>query len=71
MNYISTRGQAGTHSFEDVLLAGLANDGGLFVPETWPTFAPGFLESLSGKPYEEVAVEVMLPFLGDAISRED
>lgn len=71
MNYISTRGQAGVHSFEDVLLAGLAPDGGLFVPETWPSFAPGFLESLAGKPYEDAAVEIMLPFLGDAISRED
>ena len=71
MNYISTRGQAGVRSFEDVLLAGLAPDGGLFVPEVWPSFAPGFLESLAGRPYEEVAVEVMLPFLGDSISREE
>jgi threonine synthase len=71
MNYISTRGQTGVHSFEDVLLAGLAPDGGLFVPETWPSFAPGFLESLAGKSYEDAAVEIMLPFLGDAISRED
>ena len=71
MNYISTRGEGGVHSFEDVLLAGLAHDGGLFVPQSWPHFAPGFLESLNGKPYEEVAVAVMLPFLGDAISREE
>lgn len=49
MRYVSTRGQAGTQSFEDVLLAGLAGDGGLFVPETWPSFAPGFLEGLAGK----------------------
>ncbi len=66
MNYISTRGRAGVRSFEDVLLAGLASDGGLFVPETWPSFAPGFLEGLAGKSYQEVAVEVMLPFLGDS-----
>src|ERR1019366_8195028 len=71
MNYISTRGRAGRHSFEDVLLAGLAGDGGLFLPEVWPSFAPGFLESLAGRPYEDVAVEVMLPFLGGAIGRED
>ena len=71
MNYISTRGRSGLHSFEDVLLAGLAGDGGLFVPDVWPSFAPGFLESLAGRPYEDVAVEVMLPFLGGAISRED
>jgi threonine synthase len=71
MNYISTRGRSGVHSFEDVLLAGLAPDGGLFVPETWPTFAPGFLDSLAGKSYQDAAVEIMLPFLGDTISRED
>ena len=71
MNYISTRGQAGVRSFEDVLLAGLAGDGGLFVPETWPTFGPGFLESLAGKSYQEVAVEVMLPFLGDSVTRAE
>ncbi len=71
MKYVSTRGQSGSHSFEDVLLTGLAPDGGLFVPETWPTFAPGFLESLAGKPYEDAAVEIMLPFLGDAVSREE
>jgi threonine synthase len=71
MKYVSTRGQAGTQSFEDVLLAGLAGDGGLFVPEAWPSFAPGFLESLAGKSYQEAAVEVMLPFLGDSISRAE
>jgi len=71
MNYISTRGRSGVHSFEDVLLAGLAPDGGLFVPEIWPTFAPGFLDSLTGKSYQDAAVEIMLPFLGDTISRDD
>jgi len=71
MKYVSTRGSAGTKSFEDVLLAGLAGDGGLFVPETWPSFAPGFLESLAGKSYQEAAVEVMLPFLGDSITRAE
>jgi threonine synthase len=69
--YVSTRGAAGIHGFEDVLLAGLASDGGLFVPEAWPQFAPGFLESLAGKSYAAAAVEIMLPFLGNAISRDD
>ena len=71
MNYVSTRGKAGVHGFEDVLLTGLAGDGGLFVPETWPAFAPGLLESLAGMPYQLAAVEVMLPFLGDAIGRNE
>ena len=38
IHYVSTRGQAGRRSFEEVLLAGLAEDGGLFVPESWPRF---------------------------------
>jgi threonine synthase len=74
MKYLSTRaakGKATLHSFEDVLLAGLAGDGGLFVPETWPSFPPGFLKSLAGRSYQEIAVEVMLPFLGDSIDRKD
>ena len=40
MRYVSTRGEAAPRSFEAVLLAGLAEDGGLFLPETWPTLAP-------------------------------
>lgn len=71
MKYVSTRGRSGALSFEDVLLAGLAPDGGLFVPEVWPTFPPSFFESLAGRPYEDAAVEIMLPFLGGAIDRED
>jgi threonine synthase len=71
MNYVSTRGGAGRRGFEAVLLAGLAEDGGLFVPEQWPEFAPGFLESLAGVPYADAAAEIMLPFLGGAIDRDD
>ncbi len=40
MRYISTRGQAPVRDFAGVLLAGLAEDGGLYVPETWPQFSP-------------------------------
>jgi threonine synthase len=74
MKYLSTRdtkSKASLQSFEDVLLAGLAGDGGLFVPDAWPAFSPEFFARLAGKPYQEIAVEVMLPFLGDAISRDD
>jgi threonine synthase len=71
MNYVSTRGGAGRRGFEAVLLAGLAEDGGLFVPEQWPEFAPGFLESLAGVPYADAAAEIMLPFLGGTIDRDD
>ncbi len=71
MNYISTRGEASPLDFEDVLLAGLARDGGLFVPETWPALSPETIESVAGKSFAEVAVEVVMPFTGGAISRAD
>ena len=70
MNYLSTRGGADRPDFEQALLTGLAVDGGLLVPETWPIFPPGFLEGLAGRPYADAAVDIMLPFLGDCIDRE-
>lgn len=71
MNYISTRGEAPTLGFEDVLLAGLARDGGLYVPETWPKLAPEVIQSFAGKRFADVAVEVILPFVGDALTRAE
>ena len=58
MRYVSTRGSAPELGFADVLLAGLAVDGGLYVPESWPTLAPS-----TAVTYVERAVEVMLPFV--------
>ena len=69
MTYISTRGEAASLSFEDVLLAGLARDGGLYVPETWPTLSAEKIASFAGMPFADVAVEVMTPFVGDSIDR--
>ncbi len=60
MRYISTRGRAPELGFADVLLAGLANDGGLYVPATWPKLTPR--RTASGN-YVDRAVEVMLPFV--------
>jgi len=57
--------------FEDVLLAGLARDGGLYLPETWPRLAPEQIAALAGRPFAEVAVEVISPFVGGVISRKD
>jgi threonine synthase len=57
--------------FEDVLLAGLARDGGLYVPETWPRLEKQAIASLAGRPFAEVAVEVIQPFAGGAFSREE
>jgi threonine synthase len=71
VRYVSTRGEAPPLGFMDVTLAGLARDGGLFVPEIWPQLAPAAIAALAGRPYAEVAVEVMRPFVGDAISQAE
>ena len=71
MRYVSTRGEAPPLGFMDVTLAGLARDGGLYVPETWPRLSPQSISSFAGRPYPEVAVEVIRPFVGDSISEAD
>jgi threonine synthase len=68
MRYISTRGQAPVRDFTGVLLAGLAEDGGLYVPEAWPRFAPADWRALRGLPYSVLAARVLQSFVGDAIS---
>ena len=71
MIYISTRGDAPNLSFCDAVLAGLARDGGLYVPEIWPQFDEHQLRALAGKSYQEIAKTILHPFLGDAISQTD
>lgn len=71
MRYISTRGQAPALNFEDVLLAGLASDGGLYVPENLPRFTQEEIASWAGLPYHELAFKVMRPFVTDSISDAD
>jgi threonine synthase len=71
LRYISTRGEAPELGFEDVMLAGLARDGGLYVPASWPVFAAGELQALQGKPYVDVALAVMRPFMGGAVPDAD
>lgn len=69
MRYVSTRGEAPARDFDGVLLAGLAEDGGLFVPEVWPEFSPAEWRALRGLPYAELAARVMAPFMaGGAVS---
>jgi len=53
------------------MLAGLARDGGLYVPETWPRIETGALANFAGRPYAEVAFEIMSLFTGDEISDHD
>ena len=68
MKYVSTRGQAETLDFAGILLAGLATDGGLYMPESWPEFSAPELRALRGLPYPELAARVMAPFVGGSIS---
>ena len=68
MKYISTRGGAQALDFEGVTLAGLASDGGLYVPEEWPRFSEGEIAAMAGLPYPELAVRVMLPFVKGSLS---
>ena len=68
MRYVSTRGQVSPASFEQVLFAGLAADGGLFVPERWPSLDRERLAGLQNASYQDVAAFVLEPFLGDALT---
>ena len=70
MQYVSTRGSAPTLDFAGVTLAGLANDGGLYVPAKWPRFSPEEIASMRGLPYAELAARVMQPFVGDCLTPE-
>ncbi|MBV9965398.1 MAG: threonine synthase, partial [Alphaproteobacteria bacterium] len=74
MRYLSTRNAGpgpAAYSFEDVLLAGLAEDGGLFVPETLPALEQAALRGLAGLPYAEVAARVVGLFAGEAFEAAD
>lgn len=70
MRYVSTRGEAPVLPFDEALLAGLARDGGLYVPEQWPRLSADDLRGLRGLGYPALAARVMQPFLGDAVRPE-
>ncbi|MBD3728438.1 MAG: threonine synthase [Sphingomonadales bacterium] len=70
MEYVSTRGSAPALDFEGVTLAGLASDGGLYVPREWPRFSESEIAALAGLPYAELAVQVMKPFVGDSLTED-
>mgnify|MGYP001269069109 FL=1 len=71
MKYVSTRGKAPDLNFEEAMLTGLARDGGLYVPEIYPTLSSQQISSFSTKSYEEVAFEIMKPFVGDTFSDDE
>ena len=68
MRYISTRGRAPVLEFEDVLLTGLARDGGLYLPESWPRFDAAEIRALRGLPYAQLAARIIAPFIGGQIA---
>lgn len=67
MRYVSTRGKAPVLGFSDTLLAGLAEDGGLYLPESWPEFSAGEIRSMRGLAYHELALRLIEPFVGGEI----
>ncbi len=71
MKYISTRGQAPAIGFSDAVLAGLARDGGLYLPETYPQLPREAIAAFAGKSFAEVAVDVIHPFTGGSIARDE
>ncbi len=70
MRYLSTRGEAPILNFEDVVLCGLARDGGLYLPETWPKFSSDEISSFAGLNYPDLFTHVTQPFVGDALSSD-
>ena len=69
MEYISTRGDAPSLGFCDAMLAGLARDGGLYLPKSWPKLSKKEIRALRGRPYQEIAFEVLYPFVGGEIEK--
>ncbi len=71
MKYISTRGETGELGFNDVLLAGLARDGGLYIPNKWPQFSLEELKAFAGIDYNDAAFRVMQPFIGEDVPENE
>ena len=71
MLHVSTRGEAPAIGFTDALLTGLARDGGLYVPQTWPVLPPDTIRSFAGMPYADVAKVVLAGLIDGDISIAD
>ena len=71
MHYISTRGDAPQLGFADAMLTGLASDGGLYLPDAFPTLGKADIAAMAGLSYEETALRVMTPFIGDAFTEAE
>jgi threonine synthase len=68
MQYVSTRGEAPALGFSDAVLAGLARDGGLYIPREWPQFSPAEIRAMRGLSYPDIALRVLEPYLGGEIA---
>lgn len=71
LRYVSTRGEAPVLGFCDALLAGLARDGGLYLPESWPRLDRETIAGFAGRPYWQVAEAVIAPFVGDEVPADE
>jgi threonine synthase len=71
MKFVSTREQSPQASFSDVLLAGLAPDGGLYLPETWPQLTPGQIAAFQGARYQDVAFQILSLFTAGSFSDDE
>ena len=69
--YLSTRGGQSSLSYEDVLLSGLARDGGLFMPEEWPTFSLSDLNDMKSLSYAKLASKIMSPFISPCLTEDE
>lgn len=67
IHYISTRRPGDPKSFTDVLLSGMAPDGGLYIPDSWPELDHKLLDHLVGVPYATIASQIITPFIGNSI----
>lgn len=67
MRFVSTRGEAPVLGFSDAVLSGLATDGGLYLPQTWPQISPDEIAHFASKPYAEIAFAIISRFTGDEI----
>jgi len=71
IKYSSTRGGDQSLSYEEVLLAGLARDGGLFMPESWPNFSHSELKNMKELSYAKLATKILKPFIQPFLNEDE
>ena len=71
MRYVSTRGSAHVLGFDDVVMTGLAEDGGLYVPEDWPVLSEREWRDLRGRSHADLALAIIRPFVGAALTEDE